>query len=71
MLCNSNHILVRRADKTQIYLVSAAGGSLAVNDTFRPLYLPSSGCTLSCYKVTIQYTVCLLLMMMTMSFKKL
>ena len=31
------------------------------NYMFRPLYWPSSGCTPSCYKVTIQYTKCLLL----------
>jgi len=44
--------------QTQLYLISAADGSLAVNNyMFRPVYRPSLGCTLSCYKVTIQYTV--------------
>jgi len=43
--------------------VTATGGTLAINNyMFRPLYWPSSGCTPSCYKVTIIYTLCLLLM---------
>ena len=53
----------RRAVKTQLCALLLQVVHLAVNNyTFRPLYWPSSGCTPSCYKVTTQNTVCLLLM---------
>jgi len=60
---DSAHIYGRRAVKTQLSLLLANGGTLAVNNyMFRPLYRPSSGCIPTCYKVTIQYNQCLLLM---------
>jgi len=53
----SHHIYGSRAVKTLSYLL-ADGRTQANNYMFRPLYRP---CT-SYYKVTIQYTQCLLLM---------
>ena len=51
------------SQNTTVFII-APGGTLAINSyLFRPLYWQSLGCTPSCYKVTIQYTICLLLMM--------
>ena len=50
------------SQNTTIFII-ATGGTLAINNyMFRPLYWSSSGCTPSCYKVTVQYKMCLLLM---------
>jgi len=47
--------------KPTIFIIATAGTLATNNYMFRPLYWSSSGCT-PCYKVTIQYTMCLLLM---------
>ena len=55
------------SQNTTIFII-APGGTLAINNyMFRPLYWRSSGCTPSCYKVTIQFIICLLLMMRSRS----
>jgi len=50
------------SQNTTIFII-ATGGTLAINNyMFWPLYWQSSGCTPYCYKVTIKYTICLLVM---------
>jgi len=60
------HIFGRRAVKIQLSYLLANGGTLANNYMFQPLYRPSLGCT-SYYKVTVQCTQCLLLMVISPS----